>query len=889
MSIRLTRPWTLAIAAALLIPRAQAQLTPEERQGISDTLLVGNMTLADLSFPRTVPSDAFSLPFVQSALLKPLDGADALLDLHSKATTADSATGVVSLIRKAIYADKVADLTKGVPEPAPVFPVDFPKPLTAELTKLVVMIQESNAVVRKALGKLAPEEKRALVEALPGLASDGQIKVVFGKKERPDEAKIVALLSKVDLAAIRECSQRLTLAVESSVPKLKALAKTLKPETVFKQKTGGIQIEISNQEGYRHTATDSALCVAFGPRAHFGGRYGAGVGYTSVLIDLSKESQYDVPDASVGVGILGIGVAYVSGGRHTFRSKSLAFGAGLAGVGVFVTDGGQNLYDSLAMSQGFGAFGIGVLSSKGGENSFRSRFLSQGAARTGGVGWLVTQAGRNQFRCGQLVKDDPDGYRSMAQGFGGGAASGLSGGVGLLSSKGGEDTYQGDSLCQGVGQFGGIGSAYNIGKEANWLANRRAQGTGLDSGGGFVFELGPSAVITLREGVGHGAGHEQGVGFALLRGSHQVLAARDGRPGLGSERGVGIFVTDGDDNRVYGAPGSAIASNGNGAIGLYTGLGGGNRYLEGIVDGQAAVRDTWGVAYSNGIPGAGSDGTESAKLPVPGSLPMASEADMAELSKDLAGNRAKFVGAGKPALAWILKNRLKTLDSGDIREAAFLVRILGGDDLLSAGMNDPDNTAASNAIKVAIAASAKGVEAAVAADVHRQGLEEVSARAAGVLKVKEAVNDLIPLAGSQDRGIASAAAIALAQIGDERGVSTAQALVTSDNLLVRKAALGLLAKFPTTGLQLAKALVAGGEMKARMSGLELLGMIGSPEALDVAGGFLGDQNPGVRIQSALALDGRCPAKYRSALLDLKRDQNTVVRAVATKVDLGRGQ
>lgn len=891
------RKWSWAILAILLASQTSAQLTAEERQGISDALLVGNMTPSDLSFPRSVPGDGYVLPLVQLALAKPLDGADVLLDIHARASTADSISAILAMARKDIFREKPASARepKGIasegpeaPQIGPAFPADYSPAMTAEVNRLVSAIQECNASIRNALGKLTPDEKRTLVETLPGFASDGAIKVVFGRREVPERAKLLAMLSKVNLAEIREAGQKLTLEVEVAVPKLRSLAKTLKAETSYKAKTGGIQVELTNQEGYRHTATDSALCIAFGPRSHFGGRYGAGIGYASVLIDLSKESQYDVPDASVGVGILGVGVAYVGGSRHTFRSRSVAFGAGLAGVGVFMTDGGQNLYDSISMAQGFGSLGIGVLMTKGGENSFRSRYLSQGAGKVAGVGWLITEAGRNQFRCGQLVKDSPDGYRSMAQGFGGGTASGLGGGMGLLSAKGGEDTYQGDSLCQGAGQFGGIGSAYNFGKEANWLANRRSQGAGIDAGGGYLFEIGSSGAFTLREGVGHGAGNNEGIGFGLLRGPHQVLAARDGKPGLGSERGVGLFVTDGDDNRIYGLPGEGVATRGTGSIGLYLGLGGGNRYLEGLADGQATLRDTWGVAYSTGVPVSAGDSNELARFPAPGSLPMPSDSEMMELTRDLPLNIGKLVGVGKPALAWIFKHRLSSLDRPDITTCALLVRATDGDELLPAAMSDPNIPSARNAFRIASAAKAKGCEATVATGVKRPGLEDVAAESAGILKVKDAVADLIPLAGSQDPKVAAAASIALAQIGDERGVSTAQALVGSDNLLVRKAALSLVARYPEVGLQLAKTMVASGDMRARMTGLELLGLIGTPEALDLAGAYLGDQNTGVRIQAALALDGRCPVKLRGPLLDLKRDQNALVRSVAARIDVGRG-
>ena len=89
---------------------------------------------------------------------------------------------------------------------------------------------------------------------------------------------------------------------------------------------------------------------------------------------------------------------------------------------------------------------------------------------------------------------------------------------------------------------------------------------------------------------------------------------------------------------------------------------------------------------------------------------------------------------------------------------------------------------------------------ALAGALGRPALQRLAVRAAGSLQSQDAVPAILPLCASTDRILALDAMVALEQIGDERAYETASALLRSPSLPMRKAAIGLMAKFPARAI-----------------------------------------------------------------------------------------
>ncbi|HZH98171.1 MAG TPA: HEAT repeat domain-containing protein, partial [Fimbriimonadaceae bacterium] len=107
-----------------------------------------------------------------------------------------------------------------------------------------------------------------------------------------------------------------------------------------------------------------------------------------------------------------------------------------------------------------------------------------------------------------------------------------------------------------------------------------------------------------------------------------------------------------------------------------------------------------------------------------------------------------------------------------------------------------------------------------------------------------------------------------------------------DDLPMRAAAVELIAKFPSA-LEIGRTMTGAADERMTRTGIDLLGKIGSPEALQIVGALLSDQRPGVRIQALLALHNRAPEEFKSAVIELRRDPDARVRAIAARIDPGR--
>ncbi len=874
---------TLAVALALLPLGATAQLSRAERQGIDDALYIGNFVETDLQYDRTPQTLAQPLNLSLLGLQKPLAAADALQTLHARAD--DTLAGVLGTACSDIFEDTAPGGSPASLEGVEVG-AEVPEPLRRPVMELIGAIADANATIKAATSKLSQDEKRLLIEGLPQAAAlDTSIHFDFVKRPRPSEGEIRELIAKVDLGAIRTAAWLLAVRIQNQLPKLRELARTVQLKSTLKFKSKSMNVELSGQEDDSHDAGDTNLCIDLGGNDRYTGRYAGGPGYASVLIDLGGDDTYHVPDLSAGAGVLGIGLAYDLGGTDRFGGGSICFGAGLAGVGAFFKDGGSDLYETSALSLGYGRSGIGLLVDTKGDDRYFAKALSEGAAGPGGAGWLVDQSGADTYRMSG----------SGGQGYAAGTREGDSvnpGGVGLLTDLSGADIYVAGGHCQGCGVNLGLGSLCDSTGNDLYSASDFCQGVGAESGSGYMIDLAGDDSYIAKGGVCHAFGQDRGVGFLLDREGDDVYAARDSRPATANANGLAIFLDAGGNDRYFGPPAEANEARGVGSLAVFADLAGQDVYSQTQQDGQAAARDSWAVFYD--AEGSGETPVQvpdAAKLPNPGTLPMPDSATVDRLFARAASDESalnSLVGIGEPALKWLLENRLAGASASQVGVLATMVKAVKSDaPLLIEKIGSPSDAESVTALRVAAAAAIPGAGTAVVEALKRPALERDAADAAGVLNVPGAVPTLMGLSASDDQSLALRAMVALVRIGDPSTAGTAQALLDSTNLPLRKVALELAAKFPTSGMPVARALLGDpAERRARI-GIELLSAIGSPDALSAIGPYLAGGQAGIRISALCALNGRCPAEFRQRFLALRTDASPLVRAVARQSDPGR--
>lgn len=889
----------------------QSQLSPTEKRGIEDALYIGNMTLRDLEYERRPFNDKYRLPLVNLSIDKPLEAADRLMALHQSGSSRQLAALIKAARTQALGDPSGLTIVTATRDDDPGLR-KLPKPLRAPIKKLVDSVSDANAIIKKAIGGLTKEEQRYLIETLPLYANEEtSIPFEFVHRTDYDPKRILELVDKVDLVSIRAAAEMLATNVEALRPDFEACAKTVKQHLDLKLRINDLRVDVSGIEDNMHDSKDDVISVDLGGNNFYRGRCAAGVGYASVLIDLGGNSVFEVPDLNLGAGLLGVGLAYVYNGTDVFRTHSLSLGAGLAGVGGFFHEGGNDKYESVSLAQGFGEFGMGIFVDTAGNDRYDGAFNVQGAARTQGVGWLVDRSGDDVYRAGGLILNSPlfeKVHYSNAQGYASGYredTGGTSGGIGLLTDLGGHDTYIGETYCQAASYWFSIGSLYDAGGNDTYIAYHYAQASAMHMTAAYLFDLGGDDAYICKVGACHAIGHDYGVAFLLDRSGNDIYAAHDSRPATGSANGLAIFVDADGDDRYFGPPAAGLAARNSGSLAVFCDLGGTDTYAEGLADGQAESRETWAVAYDAvgeaKSSGAATVSPQAPKRYEPGSIPKPADTEMEQIyakatqwgvgtaQKEVAENVAKLIGIGKPALQWMIEKHLATADRLQIRAFVAVVNGLGPDGRqMIAPLVASDNLdQARVALGIANDANIKEAAPFLPAALKKPELQRVAARSAGALGSRESINDLLSLTVSPDRLTALGATTSLVILADPNTVSTAQALLSSPDLPIRKAAVQLIVKFPDQAVRIGTGLLRGSDEQLARTGIDILGIVGTPAALDEIGKLLSNGTAGVRIEALVALNGRVPEAYRGAVLDARKDSDSRVRAVAMRTDLGR--
>ncbi len=860
-----------------------AQFSPKENQMINDALSIGNYTVEDLQFARQSATPRFGLEMCGRTLSAPIGGGDALMTLHAKADT--STQKMLATILSDCFKDSLQPSNKVVLGAQLKSGQSLPTELREPVTDLVEAISVANTQIREAVGKLTPEEKRLVIESLPQWAAVGtDLQFEFVSKPKMTQENLYAALSKVNLVAIRQSALELDHVVQDSLPKLRvAAASGWIGKILFSE--NGVNVEVCGVGDDLHDTKNSNLCIDLGGRNRYLGRYGAGIGYSSVLIDLGNEINTNFPDASTGIGILGVGIAVFEGSRPDLNGKNIAFGAGLAGVGIMKVDQAFRM-ESRSMGQGFGMCGVGLLVSSKGTDSQKIGYLGQGAGIMGGVGWLFNPNGNDRYRAGGLIPDgiSQKGFLSRSQGFSGI----LPGGIGLLTDNAGDDLYESGSESQACANGYGIGSLYDLAGEDAYVAQRQAQGYASSEGVAMLFDLAGDDTYMVRENECQSYAVDRSVALVLDRSGDDVVAAHDSQPATAQDGSVAIYLDAEGSDSFSGPVGVGVQMNGRFGIGVFVDFGGDNSIANGPSPGSGVFRDS-SIAF-NGEEGAPTADTSPFK---PGSI-TANNDEIDTLwenviagGKDATNASRRLNGIGLPAFIRFCDNFAHQSNTRAKRVAANILALVP-DAKKILGEKAATATAYGKRTFFELAAQTKSQELKplIGSALENEVTRRMATRYASAIGAKEFIDQISGLVLSGDALTAQDAVIALTKLSDEKMVSTMESLVQSPDVIIRGQAIQFIGKYPR-GLVLAKQLLARTDEKSQVLGIELLGVVGTEEALRLAGSGLNSVFKGAKIKAMTTLSGRVPEAYRARIIELTKDLNPMVAAVAKGVDLGR--
>jgi len=869
-------------------------LPPAGRQALLDLLFVATISPRDL---RSLRGPESPKGLLKTAHERPIAFA---AEVPSRLARLSETPGnsVLTIVREQV--EMLAAPSALAPSGTPVdLPEELPSALRDPIRSLIQCVVRANDEIQAAMGTLTAEERRALIEGLPrNLAPANALPLSFVRGTVRPPAELNVLLAKLDLRRIRNAGEWLHREADRLIRGMRSLAPA-SFQSKLKFTAGGLKVTVAGFADDVHEETDSVLTLDFGGRDRYSGRHGAGIGYASIFADFAGNDIYELPDASLGVGILGVGLAYDLGGRDHIDGSSLCMGAGIAGVGFFqagqptAPSANGSSFTSTAFSQGFGMAGVGVMSSFGGDADFRLRYLGQGAGIEGGVGWFGRKGGRDGVHATGLPPslEGVGVLRTRAQGFG------QTGGVGVFMTQSEATLGWAGSESQGIGIDEGIGMFVSAGGPMSVFCGGHGQGSGERRGVGVLWsQSGTDEYRCGEAGAGQGFGIDGGIGVLMDLAGSDTYISHGGQSGSASLAGIGmLFDFEGDDRFLEAGrliPGSSDSTG----IGFRLDVTGassetvgfpGPRFDVGRLDrmvGQIEGRQNTTPLDEPNLSAAIAPNTRekvAAAVRVASGLePFSNRTQRAQAHKDLA--------AGPDVvLDWIL-NGSPELERSEweavgaaLRAAPTDIRRACADAIAS-----PDLSRARRAMW--LAAYAEFPEAVVAAKgaLERDELAEAACLLLSNLNERSAINDLLPRCASPDAAIRRAAAAALATLGGPEAAPTLQALLGDIDPIVRRYAIAGRAGIRPPNLGSLQAVLQSGEEFSVRGAIAVLGQIGSAEAMQLIGPLLSDPRAGVRIEALMALNGRVPPPFRSLVDACRTDDDRRVRAVAIWVNPG---
>jgi hypothetical protein len=878
---------------ALSIAPARAQdggFGEREMKGIEQALHAINLEPADLGYQKgPLPKDASRLPLVDYLLRHPIEVpkvADELIaPIRSSTRPSEIFRVLVAQLPDGagLSTDDLEPLAFELPEAqAKGLPEGFAK----TLSRLAGAYRASRQEREKAFSALAPEQRKLLENNVLALVVQEE---ELGFKLPPDLEKDPApLWQALDLIKWRPIWRSglfLMLEIERACDELKGKATDWRGT-----------VRVATPEGVIELS-------GYGPDRH--------AERAAIIIDLGGDDIYAGPATQAWIVDMG--------GNDVYRGGAASLGAGILDVRVLWDQEGDDFYEGTCLTEGFGAFGVGILLDDKGNDTYRALMFAQSCSRTWGVGLLADRAGNDVYQAGGKVIHKPllveQGYtQGMAQGFSMGyRAEGnwpdRSGGIGILWDGGGDDTYTGGTFVQGSSYWFSFGLLVDDAGNDTYSGQFYAQAAAIHLTVAALIDGGGNDCYVVHGEVGHAFAHDWGVAVLWDKAGDDVYAGGQSIPGFGRFGGVGIFVDSEGDDHYQGPPGLSNPGQ-TGCVGLFLDLGGNDQYGRGLSDGGLSLK-RWSIALDVADPPkAGlADPKEQGTVPrnnpekwhdAIGSRPLATPEELEKIYTDAALwnvgasrepawiARRKLIEMGLPAAAWMVDKKLPAAQTLDLVALDAVLKEVGPETgkLLLAPLGSSTVTTVQNALRLVSSIKAQDAhDEVMKLIVGDQAVRRPAISAAGALRLKEAVPQIVESSKDLDSYGNFVCATALGNIGDPAALPWLLKNLDGVELLVREASADALVKLGVDALPALSEVALGAKTAPARVALRALGAIDKPESLPVLLQRAGDADWGVRLTVLLVLKGMKTEGAKQAFDDtLAKEKDPRIKSAIENLD-----
>lgn len=380
----------------------------------------------------------------------------------------------------------------------------------------------------------------------------------FFTSDSPLPLQFFSLASRIDLAALADCSRQLASLVDEIYRDRCSLASIeLLEDFVWQEEGMTFIVSCRSHDTFRESA-DFFLHLGEGGIFHTNAGGTEGVRSAALHVGLHGGNQYLGGKFVQGSGVLGVGVLANFEGNNSYEAQAYSQGAGFFGSGLLMAFGGNQSYSVAFGGQSFALFGSSLLWNKGGNNIFFAKEgMAQAASSTLGVAFLLEEGGSNIFLAGELESKCSD--RSLGIGQGGSV------GVRNCPWEGRPSFYGGVSFLYVCGN----GNLFQI----PWFG----QGSGYVLSAGILVHEGDGSRFAARVD-SQGQGLHLSAGLLLSKGGNNWFDGGWGSLGVAGDRSTGMAIHTKGGNIFQGTVQSVGTARKEPSLGVFIGLGGNNSY-----------------------------------------------------------------------------------------------------------------------------------------------------------------------------------------------------------------------------------------------------------------------------------------------------------------------
>ena len=516
------------------------------------------LSVPKLGRPYSTPG---RLAVVDQAMRHPLG----MVELSGGLAGVNPAQGGRAAYVQALLGELGIEVSEGAAAPAGV-PEDVPAPpivdaaLAEKVRRLLAAMAAAGEDFRRAGGVPATAELEAIRPHL--------LRSIHYEGEEIDPRLLMveayhAAGARIKLAEMGAALVRLMAVVEEMLPGLRnaALSQTVEWVTPLGR------VRLAGKGDDRHSGAFALLIDLGGNDTYEEVGQAVEPGRVSVVIDLGGDDTVRWRERpGPGAGLLGMSLWLDEGGDDRYTGANMGAGVGLLGAGLLWDAAGNDRYEGGSMAEGVGQYGIGFLVDAGGSDYYRLGLYGQGFGGPGGIGFLADLQGSDSFTCGGLVPDQAPGrskrhvdkhYLGMCQGYAFGIRPKVSGGVGVLLDREGDDRYQADLFAQGGSYWFGLGMLVDRSGNDRYEAFEHCQGESLHLGAGVLWDGEGDDEYAGYEHC-QGVGMDRGVGVLYDRRGNDLYRAAQQSQGAGLKPfGVGLLIDEVGNDRYIAAAGDA--------------------------------------------------------------------------------------------------------------------------------------------------------------------------------------------------------------------------------------------------------------------------------------------------------------------------------------------